>query len=131
MAVNVTANWRLIRAFDVLLRASDGGRAIFVSSGVASRNKAYWGAYAASKAALERLAGTYAEEVANTTVAVNVIDPGPTRTRMRARAMPGEDPATLPPPEALADLFVALADPGCGLNGEVVRYRDFAEKGGL
>src|SRR5512134_2755720 len=114
IAVNLTANWRLIRSFDPLLRASDAGRAIFVTSGVA-QGRAYWGSYAVSKGALETLARTYAHECANTKVRVNLINPGPTRTRMRAAAYPGEDPQTRKPADdpALLDAFVALAEPAC------------------
>ena len=121
MAVNVTANWRLIRGFDPLLRASDAGRAIFVTSAVTRAPHAYWGAYAASKAALEVMVLTYAAEVAKTRVRVNLIDPGATRTAMRARAYPGEDPMTLKTPESLAGLFVELADAASTRHGEVVR----------
>ncbi|MFQ5533855.1 MAG: SDR family NAD(P)-dependent oxidoreductase [Sphingomonadales bacterium] len=124
MDTNVSANWRLIRAFDPLLRASDAGRAIFVSSSVAAKVKPYWGAYAASKAALEMLVRTYASEVTKTPVRVNLFDPGPTRTAMRARAMPGEDPATLPSADQVASTFVDLAAPECGKTGEIIRYRD-------
>ncbi len=121
MAVNVTANWRLIRGFDPLLRASQSGRAIFVTSAIAQAPRAYWGAYAVSKAALETMVLTYAAEVAKTRVRVNLIDPGATRTAMRARAFPGEDPMTLKTPESLAGLFVELADAACTRHGEVVR----------
>lgn len=121
MAVNATANWRLIRAFDPLLRASPSGRAIFVSSGAAKGGFAYWAAYAASKAALEALVTCYAAEMAKTGVRVNIIDPGIVRTRMRAEAFPGEDPMRLRPPEALGDLFVELAAADCRRNGEIVR----------
>lgn len=119
IAVNVTANWRLIRSFDPLLRASDAGRAIFLTSGV-SAGRAYWGAYAVSNAALETMVRTYAAEIAKTSVRANLINPGPTRTRMRAQAYPGEDPNTLKIPEDIAGLFVDLAAPGCTLNGETV-----------
>ena len=95
MAVNVTANWRLIRSLDPLLRASDAGRAIFVTSGAAHTLPAYWGPYSVSKAALEALVRTYAAETATTPVRVMLVNPGPLRTRMRAAAMPGEDPQTL------------------------------------
>jgi len=118
-AINVTANWRLIRSFDPLLRASDAGRAIFVTSGV-SGGRAYWGAYAASKAAVEAMARTYADEVAKTAVRVNLINPGGTRTRMRAEAYPGEDPMTLKTPDDVAGLFVDMAEPAWTANGEVV-----------
>ena len=124
MAINLTANWRLIRSMDPLLRAAPAGRAIFVSSGAAARAKAYWGAYAVTKAALEMLAQTYAAEVVKTHVKVNLIDPGPTRTAMRAAAMPGEDPQDLPAPEEVTDLFVDLAQPAWGRTGEVIRFRD-------
>jgi NAD(P)-dependent dehydrogenase (short-subunit alcohol dehydrogenase family) len=119
IAINLTANFRLVRAFDPLLRASDAGRAIFVTSGV-SAGRAYWGTYAVSKGGLETLVRTYAQEVAKTPVRVNLINPGPTRTRMRAAAYPGEDPQTLKPPEALTDAFLALAVPRCEKNGETI-----------
>lgn len=119
--VNLTANFRLIRSFDPLLRQSEAGRGIFVSTGVTA-GRAYWGAYAATKAGLEALVRSYAEEVANTTpVRVNLIDPGRTRTRMRAEAYPGEDPETLPPPESLGDLFLDLASPSCARNGDIIK----------
>ena len=119
--VGLSANWRLIRATDALLRAAPAGRAIFVTSGVAARPRAYWGAYAVAKAGLEALVRVYAAEVAKTTVRVNALDPGAVRTAMRAKAMPGEDPATLPPPHAVTDSFLALATPACTRNGEVVK----------
>ncbi len=112
LAVNLTANFRLIRAFDPLLRASDAGRAIFLTSGV-SFGRAYWGTYAVSKAALEALVRTYAQEVAKTGVRVNLLNPGATRTRMRAAAYPGEDPQELKAPEAVTEAIVALSLPGC------------------
>jgi NAD(P)-dependent dehydrogenase (short-subunit alcohol dehydrogenase family) len=119
LKVNLTANWRLIRTLDPLLRMSDAGRAIFVSSGAAARPRAYWGPYAVSKAGVEALARTYAEEVANTAVRVNMINPGPTRTRMRAQAFPGEDPAKLKTPDDIAPTFVRLAEPACTDNGRL------------
>lgn len=121
LAVNLTANWRLIRSLDALLRASDAGRAIFVTSAAAARPRAYWGAYAVSKAALEMLVRIYAAEVARSPVRVNLLDPGAVRTAMRAAAYPGEDPARLPPPESVTEPFVALAEPACRRHGEVVR----------
>lgn len=121
METNVSANWRLIRSLDPLLRQSDAGRAIFVTSGVARTPRAYWGAYAVSKAALEMLSLIYAEETRNTPVRVNILDPGATRTDMRAAAMPGEDPMTLPAPEAIVGTFIELALPSCELHGEVVK----------
>jgi NAD(P)-dependent dehydrogenase (short-subunit alcohol dehydrogenase family) len=111
MAVNVTANWRLIRSFDPLLRQSEAGRAVFVTSGAARTIYAYWGPYAVSKAALETLAKTYAAETVKTAIKVNLLNPGPIRTRMRAQAMPGEDPNSLPPPEAVAEAFLPLVLP--------------------
>jgi NAD(P)-dependent dehydrogenase (short-subunit alcohol dehydrogenase family) len=119
LQVNLTANWRLIRTLDPLLRASDAGRAIFVSSGVAAHPRAYWGPYAVSKAGLEALVRTYADEVANTPVRVNLVNPGPSRTRMRAQAFPGEDPATLQTPEDIAPAFVRLAELSCTDNGRL------------
>jgi len=118
--VNVTANWRLIRILDPLLRASPSGRALFVTSSVGSKPRAYWAAYAVSKAALEMLAKTYAAEVEKTNLRVNLIDPGRTRTRMRAKAYPGEDPMTLKTPDEITDAFVALAEPACARHGETV-----------
>jgi len=123
IAVNVTANWRLIRALEVLLKASDAGRAVFITSGVASSPRAYWGAYAASKAALSVLARTYAAETANTRVRVNLFNPGPTRTRMREGAMPGEDPQTLPTPDAVAEKIVALCLPDFQDSGKLYGFR--------
>ncbi|TAJ39439.1 MAG: SDR family NAD(P)-dependent oxidoreductase [Reyranella sp.] len=120
MAVNVTANWRLIRSMDPLLRASDAGRAIFVTSGVARRVVPYWSAYAASKAALDMLVGVYAAEVAHTQVRANLYNPGPMPTALRREAFPGEDQATLPPLEAHAEGLIRLALPSCTLNGEWV-----------
>jgi NAD(P)-dependent dehydrogenase (short-subunit alcohol dehydrogenase family) len=110
-AVNVTAAWRLIRTADPLLRASDAGRAVFVTTGRTQRPKAFWGAYGASKAALEHLVATWAQELAETPVRVALFDPGIVRTKMRAMAMPGEDPATLPPPEDVAPGIADLCAP--------------------
>ena len=119
--VNLHANWRLIRTVDPLLRASDAGRAVFVSSGAAHGKRPYWGAYAVTKAALEMMVGCWAAETERTNMKINLIDPGATRTGMRAEAYPGEDPETLKPPEALADLFVDLCSPKCTMHGELVR----------
>ncbi len=121
IAVNLTANWHLIRACDPLLRASPAGRAIFVTSGAAAAPRPYWGPYAVSKAALEMLVLTYAAEVARTPVRVNLVDPARTRTRMRAAAYPGEDPATVKPPESVAATFIDLAAADCERHGETVR----------
>ena len=121
MAVNLTANWRLIRSFDPLLRTSAAGRAIFVTSRAAHMAAPYWGAYAVSKAALEAMVLTYAGEVNKTEVRVNLVDPGATRTALRAQAFPGEDPEKLKTPESIAGLFAELASPRSTRHGEVVR----------
>jgi NAD(P)-dependent dehydrogenase (short-subunit alcohol dehydrogenase family) len=118
--LNVHANWRLIRAMDPLLRQSDAGRAMFVTSGVARRAQMYWGPYAASKAALEQMVKIYAAEVAHTQIKANIVDPGRVRTKMRAQAFPGEDPMTLPAPDAITDIFVDLATVSEARNGAVV-----------
>ena len=122
MKVNVTANWQLICAMDALLRRSDAGRAVFVTSGAAHNMRAYRGLYATSKAALEAVARTYAAETERTTVRVNLFNPGPTRTRMRAQVMPGEDPMTLPPPEDMADKIVELCMPGFSETGRIYDF---------
>jgi NAD(P)-dependent dehydrogenase (short-subunit alcohol dehydrogenase family) len=122
MTVNVTANWRLIRSLDRLLRASDAGRALFVSSGAAHKCTAYWGPYSISKAALEALARTYAAETVETPVRVMLVNPGPLRTRMRASAMPGEDPETLRTPDDLAPHIVRLASPEWSETGKLYDF---------
>lgn len=119
--LNLTANWRLIRSLDPLLRTSDSGRVIFVTSSAASTPMSFWGAYSASKAALEALAKTYAMETKNTKLRVNVIDPGATRTQMRAQAFPGEDPSKLPSPESVAERFVRLAETSFQKTGQIIR----------
>jgi NAD(P)-dependent dehydrogenase (short-subunit alcohol dehydrogenase family) len=125
--VNLTANWRLIRSLDPLLRASPSGRAIFVTSGAAQGMRAYWGTYAVSKAGLEMLAMTYAAETQKTNLRVNLLDPGRIRTAMRAAAYPGEDPKTLPPPEHVTDLMVELASPECTRHGERITVPGIAK----
>jgi NAD(P)-dependent dehydrogenase (short-subunit alcohol dehydrogenase family) len=122
MAVNLTANWRLIRSLDPLLRASDAGRAVFVTSGLAYKCFAYWGGYSVSKAALEALVKTYAAENATTAVRANLFSPGPVRTRMRAAAMPGEDPMTLPAPEEVAVQLLEMCAPDFSGQGETWKY---------
>ena len=119
-AVNVTANWRLIRTLDPLLRRSEAGRVIFVTSGVARSARAYWAPYSVSKAALEALAKTYANESSDSPIKVNLIDPGATATRMRAEAYPGEDQTTLPTPDEVAERFVALAMPDWTETGQTI-----------
>ena len=124
IAVNVTANWQFIRCMDVLLRRSRAGRAVFLTSGVAHMGRAYWGPYAASKAALEVLVRTYAAECATTSVRANLFSPGPTRTRMYASAFPGVDPLTLPTPEDVAKAILPLCFPECTENGKIYNFRE-------
>ncbi|HWC62502.1 MAG TPA: SDR family NAD(P)-dependent oxidoreductase, partial [Rhizomicrobium sp.] len=121
--INITANWRLIRSLDPLLRQSEAGRALFITSGAARKHTPYWGGYAMSKAALESLALTYAAECNGTKVKVNLLNPGPIRTAMRAKAMPGEDPSSLKRPEELAPLIVELLSPANERNGELVSFQ--------
>ena len=134
IAVNVTSTYRLIRSLDMLLRRSEAGRVVVMTSGVAHRAEAmpYWGAYALSKAALDSLVRTYAAETKSTSkVKVMAVSPGPLRTRMRAAAMPGEDPMTLRTPEELAPHIVAMCGPAWAetgkvfefVSGKVMRYR--------
>jgi len=118
--VNVLANYHLIRTLDPLLRGSDAGRAIFVTSGAAHMHAPFWSAYASSKAALEKMAETYAEEVAYSPLRVNILDPGVVRTEMRAEAFPGEDPKTLPLPETIVETFIELASPQFSKTGKTV-----------
>ena len=120
MDVNVTANYRLIRSFDRLLRASDAGRAIFVTSGAASAPYPYWSPYGASKAALDMMVKTYAMEIAKSNLRVNLIDPGVVATKLRMQAFPGEDQNTLAQPDDITERFVELAEPACTRHGEVV-----------
>ncbi len=123
MAVNVTANWHLVRACDELLKASDAGRAVFITSAVAYLARPYFGLYAASKAALDALTRTYAAECASTKVRVNLFSPGQTRTRMIRTAFPGIDPETLPTPEEVAKTIVPLCLPSCTENGRLYEFR--------
>lgn len=124
MAVNMTANYRLIRALDPLLRKSDAGRAVFMTSSVAIGGRAFWSAYACSKAALEVYVRSYAEEITQTDMRVNLLNPGGTATKMRAKAMPGEKPETIPQPEDLTPLIVEMLSPGYEDNGSRVNFRD-------
>lgn len=119
--INLTANWRLIRSLDPLLRQSEAGRAIFLTSGAARGPRAYWGTYAISKAALEMMVGIYAQEIQQTKVRANLIDPGRVRTRMRAKAYPGEDPQSLKTPDEIMAKFVELATAAFTGNGDVVK----------
>lgn len=120
--INVNANWRLLRSMDPLLQAADAGRAVFVTSGAAQKCNPFWGPYAVSKAALEALVKTYAAESANTNVRANLLSPGPVRTAMRAKAMPGEDPETLPHPNDVAGLFLEMSRPDFTENGITRRF---------
>src|SRR5262249_36367812 len=123
IAINVTANWQLIRFMDPLLQASDAGRVVFLTSGSASTARAYRGPYSLSASALEVLARTYANENATTNVRINLFSPGPTRTRMRAAVAPGEDPTTLPTAEEVAERIVPLCLPGFTESGKVYDFR--------
>ena len=118
VAVNLTAAWRLIRTCDPPLRASDAGRAVFVTTGRVPRPRAYWGMYGATKAGMEHLVQTWAQEVTKTPLRVNLADPGAVATKMRAQAFPGEDPATLPRPEDVASALAALCTPAETRHGE-------------
>lgn len=119
LAVNVTANYRLLRSLDLLLRQAEAGRAVFVSSSSARSARPFWGLYAASKAALDAMVKSYAGEIANTGARVNVFYPGAVRTAMRAKAMPGENPETLPAPAEIAPRLLDLLDPGLAENGQL------------
>jgi len=119
---NVTANWRLIKTAEPALQKSDAGRIIVMSSGAAHRCLAYWGPYSISKAAVEAMARTYAAENATTPLKVMIVNPGPLRTRMRAEAMPGEDPMTLRTPEELTPHLVEMASPSWGETGKIFDF---------
>ncbi len=125
VAVNLTATYRLIRATERLLRASQRPRAIFLTTGRVARPKAFWGPYGASKAGLENLVQTWADELENTPIRAALVDPGAMRTKMRAEAMPGEDPATLPDPSEIGPLIVELADADLGLPRQPVLFPEW------
>jgi NAD(P)-dependent dehydrogenase (short-subunit alcohol dehydrogenase family) len=122
VALNLSAAWRLIRTCDPLLRQSPSGRAVFVTESRAREPKAYWGAMGATKAGMEHLVLTWAQEVATTPVRVNLYDPGPVATRMRSNAFPGEDRSALPQPSAVAPGVAALCLPAEQRNGTLVRF---------
>ncbi len=122
MAINVTANWRLIRSMDLLLRQSDAGRVLFLTSDEAERGRPYWGPYAASKAALQALALAYAAELKSTPVTVNLFDPGAIRSKLRTQGRPGEDPEGVPPPETVVSEIVRLLSPGFDGTGATIRF---------
>lgn len=123
-AVNVTANWQLIRCMNALLQRAEAGRAVFLTSGVAHSGRAYWGPYAATKAALEAMVRTYAAECASTNVRANLFAPGPTRTRMYLSAFPGIDPETVPAPEDVAAAIVPLCTAACTENGRLYNFKE-------
>ena len=122
IAVNFLANQRLIRALHPLLRESDAGRAVFLTSGASRNPHAYWAPYAASKAALDALVLSYAAELSVTRIKANLFNPGPTRTSMRQKAFPGEDPMTLPAPEEVAPAIVKMLAPDYQENGAWVQF---------
>ncbi|MEX0502202.1 SDR family NAD(P)-dependent oxidoreductase [Alphaproteobacteria bacterium LSUCC0719] len=126
IAVNLTGQWHMIRAFDPLLRAAPAGRAILVTSGAAVGSRPFWGPYAATKAGLEALGRSWAGESEQTNLKINMMNPGGTATGMRAAAFPGEDPATLPRPEDIAPAFLSLLADDCPYHGEVVEARKLA-----
>jgi len=123
MDINLNANWRLLRIFDPMLKRSDAGRAVFVTSWMATNNLAYWGPYATSKAALEALVRIYAKEVQTTKVRANLLDPGIIRTAMRMKGFPGEDPDTLATADQLAPLFVEMCSADYDKNGETIIFK--------
>ncbi len=123
IGVNFMANQRLIRSIHPLLRESDAGRAVFLTTGVVRDPRAYWAPYAASKAALEVLVQCYAAELNVTPIKANLFSPGPVRTAMRAKAFPGEDPMTLPAPDEVAPSIVEMLEPAYSANGETVRFQ--------
>ena len=126
IAVNLTGQWHMIRAFDPLLRAAPAGRAILVTSGAAVGSRPFWGPYAATKAGLEALGRSWAGESEQTDIRINMMNPGGTATTMRASAFPGEDPASLPKPADIAPAFLALLAEDCPWHGEVVNAREIA-----
>jgi len=122
LAVNVTANARLIRAMEPLLMQADAPRAVFTTSGAAQKCRPFWGAYSTGKAALDALVKSWAHEHENDALRINLLSPGPIRTAMRAQAMPGEDPVTLPSPADLAPLFLELLLETETRTGEIVAF---------
>ncbi|WP_119272125.1 SDR family NAD(P)-dependent oxidoreductase [Taklimakanibacter deserti] len=123
LTINLTGNFRLLHRLDPLLKASPGGRALFVTSGVAWKRHAGWSPYAVSKAALEALVGVYAHEIADTAVRANLISPGPIRTELRVEAWPDEDPDSVPLPEALAPAILTMLSPGFDQNGVIFDFK--------
>jgi len=127
LLINLTAQWHLIKAMEPLLLQSVAGRAILVSSGAARNPRAFWGAYAVSKAGLEALGTCWAAETEQTNLRVNMLNPGATATAMRASAFPGEDPGTIPSPEDIAPAFLNLLSPSCSTHGKVLSAREMLD----
>lgn len=124
MTLNLHANWHLLRACEPLLIKAHNARLVFVTSGITTHPTPYWGAYGVSKSALEAMVKTYAAEVKHTGFKVNLVNPGSTRTAMRAEAMPGEDPMSVPAPEDITEVFVRLCEAECPWHGEILSARD-------
>jgi NAD(P)-dependent dehydrogenase (short-subunit alcohol dehydrogenase family) len=131
VAVNLTATYRLIRSFEPLLRASEAGRAIFLTTGLAARPQAFFGPYGITKAGLEHMVRTWADELEQTSVRAALLSPGPMRTKMRAEAFPGEDPMTLPDPSEIGPLIVELAKADLGLPTATVAFAEWKARGTL
>lgn len=129
MGLNVTATWRVMRSMEPLLRAADSGRAVVLSSAAAQSCRPFWGPYSVSKAAVEALTRTWAAELASTKVRINAVDPGVARTAMRAQAMPGEKPETLPHPSEIAAAILPLMTPATTDTGRlfIVPEKRFAD----
>ena len=125
VAVNLTANWRLLRSFDPLFKRAEAARVIVLTSGLATKPRAFWGAYAATKAGLEAMVAVYADEVENTAIRCTLLNPGQMRTKMHATAFPGADPETITPPDAIGPLVVALARPDL-TPPAAISYADWA-----
>ncbi|MFN7012091.1 MAG: SDR family NAD(P)-dependent oxidoreductase [Allorhizobium sp.] len=124
MTINVTATWRLMRSVEPLLAKSDQGRALILSSGAAHKCKPFWGPYSASKAAVEALARTWAGETQRLPLRIVSVDPGATRTAMRAQAVPGEDPSTVPHPSEVAARLLPLCGPALTETGKLFIVRE-------
>ena len=122
--VNLTSIFHMIRSFDGLLRASEAGRAVLVSSGAAVGHRPFWGAYAISKAGMEAMGRSWAAESEQTNMKINILDPGGTRTAMRAAAYPGEKPESVPSPDEIAPAFIELLSPECAYHGERLLARE-------
>jgi NAD(P)-dependent dehydrogenase (short-subunit alcohol dehydrogenase family) len=131
VALNLTATYRLLRSFEPLLKASEAGRAIFLTTGRVARPKAFWGPYGTTKAGMEHMVRTWADELEQTNVRAVLLDPNTMRTKMRAEAMPGEDPATVTPPEEIGPLIVELAQADLGLPHANVVFAHWKAAGTL